>query len=106
MTFIVLCHAVIWFAIGFLLYDFYYRPMPDRIIRKFRTLRRVIKIWSYREADPADESRIDRWLYERRGEIDEIDPYDAARMLLNDFTSIHSVEVMDGSMTYGCIMRR
>lgn len=106
MTLLVIFHAAIWFAAGFLMYDFYFRPMPDRIIRKFRTLKRVIKIWSFRDTDPVDEKLIDKWLYERRGEIDSIDPHDTARMLINDFASIQSVEVMDGSMTYGCIMRR
>lgn len=106
MTLVLICNAALWFAVGFLLYDWYYRPMPDRIIRKFRTLKRVIKVWTFRDPESDDGERIDRWLYERRGEIDQTDPCHTARMLLNDFSSIQSVEVMDGSMTRGCIMRR
>lgn len=104
MTLVLLCNATLWLAVGFLLYDWYYRPMPNRVIRKFRTLKRVIKVWSFSDMDDADG--IDRWLYARRSEIDETDPMHTARMLLNDFSSVQSVEVMDGSMTYGCTMRR
>lgn len=103
---LLLCNAPLWLAIGFLLWEWYYRPIPDRVVRKFRTLKRVIKVWAFREGDPGDGMEIDRWLYQHRGEVDQAEPMHTAQAILKDFSSVQAVEVMDGSMTYGCMMRR
>lgn len=106
MTLVIILNSVIWFAAGFILYDFYYRPMPDRVIRKFRTLNRVIKVWSYRNSDAPDEELMDKWIYAKRGEIDQSEPYMTAQRILDDFGAVQAVEVMDGSMVRGCVVRR
>lgn len=106
MTLVLLCNAPLWLAVGFLLWEWYYRPMPDRVIRKFRTLKRVIKVWAFNAVDSGDGMEIDRWLYKHRSEVDQADPLHTARAILNDFASVQAVEVMDGSMTHGCMMRR
>lgn len=106
MMLILLCNAPLWLAIGFLLWEWYYRPMPDRVIRKFRTFKRVIKVWAFHNRYPEVTADLDRWLYRHRNEIDQADPLQAARAILNDFASVQAVEVMDGSMTHGCMIRR